>query len=61
MIQSGGGHMPVDLFYLFKMINKTAEKVEDFSKRTNKIIVLAKIVDNSVVGLKCFWNRNNSN
>ena len=54
MIQSGGGHMPVDLFYLFKMINKTAEKVEDFSKRTNKIIVLAKIVDNSVVGLKCF-------
>ena len=43
--------MTVDLFCSFKMINKAAKKLEDFSKSTNKIIV-------SVVRQKCFWNRN---
>ena len=59
MIQSGGVLIPVGLFYPLKMIPKAVEKLEGFSKNTNKIIDLAKIVDNFVGVLKIFLNRNN--
>ena len=55
MIESGGGIIPIELFYPFKMINKGFKKVQDSSKNKNEIIDLAKTFDNSVRGNKNFF------
>ena len=55
MIESGGGIIPIELFYPFKMINKGFKKVKDSSINKNEIIGLAKTFDNSVKGSKNFF------
>ena len=55
IIESGGGIIPLELFYSFKMINKGFKKVQDSSKNKNEITDLAKTFDNSVRGNKNFF------